>query len=149
MDRQIAMDWADLLESGKYPQGEGALCANGKFCCLGVLSEMAVKAGIATKVASDYTAAFSYQDVELSRPEIFEDDEPCPCCVSNDDDSYRDGSSGVLTNKIQEWAGMSDANGTFPDNIKLGKYASLTAANDDGISFPVIAQFIRENYESL
>lgn len=33
--------WTAALRSGKYEQGQNALCANGLFCCLGVLAEEA------------------------------------------------------------------------------------------------------------
>ena len=37
--------WVAELRSGKYVQGRGMLCGNGKHCCLGVLAEIAVAAG--------------------------------------------------------------------------------------------------------
>lgn len=36
-----AAEWTAALRSGKYEQGQNALCANGFFCCLGVLAEEA------------------------------------------------------------------------------------------------------------
>jgi hypothetical protein len=33
--------WTAALRSGKYEQGQNALCQNGLFCCLGVLAEIA------------------------------------------------------------------------------------------------------------
>ena len=35
--------WLEALRSGEYKQGKGALCKNGKFCCLGVLYDVAGK----------------------------------------------------------------------------------------------------------
>jgi hypothetical protein len=32
--------WVEALRSGKYQQGKGALCRDGKFCCLGVACEV-------------------------------------------------------------------------------------------------------------
>jgi hypothetical protein len=34
-----AAEWTAALRSGKYEQGQNALCADGRFCCLGVLAE--------------------------------------------------------------------------------------------------------------
>lgn len=34
-------EWIAALRSGKYEQGQNALCADGRFCCLGVLAEEA------------------------------------------------------------------------------------------------------------
>ena len=33
--------WTAALRSGKYPQGQNALCDGSRFCCLGVLAEEA------------------------------------------------------------------------------------------------------------
>lgn len=32
--------WVEALRSGKYEQGKGYLCRDGKYCCLGVLCEV-------------------------------------------------------------------------------------------------------------
>lgn len=39
-------DWIKALRSGKYKQGTGYLCKNDKYCCLGVLCEIAKQKGI-------------------------------------------------------------------------------------------------------
>jgi hypothetical protein len=41
-----AKAWVKALRSRKYRQTTGALAKDGKFCCLGVACELAVKAGI-------------------------------------------------------------------------------------------------------
>lgn len=50
MKRDIAEQWAQALESGEYKQGLHYLHLgrNGehRFCCLGVLCELALKAGV-------------------------------------------------------------------------------------------------------
>ena len=38
--------WVADLRSGDYEQGQGFLCREGKFCCLGVLADQAVRAGV-------------------------------------------------------------------------------------------------------
>jgi hypothetical protein len=130
MHKHIAMDLADRLESGQYLQGKGTLCEAGEFCCLGVLSEMGVEAGIAVKVPLGYSDAIKYVDVE------------------SDDYDYRDESAGVLTRNIMEWAGMRTASGEFQDDDLEG-FGALTTANDNRVDFPRIARYIRENYETL
>ena len=35
--------WVKALRSGKYEQGEGMLCQNNKYCCLGVACDLAEK----------------------------------------------------------------------------------------------------------
>lgn len=40
MDKQKLTDWVKALESGGYQQTTGGLYNNGKYCCIGVLSEV-------------------------------------------------------------------------------------------------------------
>ena len=37
---EIKSQWLEALRSGKFPQGKHRLCANGYYCCLGVLSHI-------------------------------------------------------------------------------------------------------------
>lgn len=46
MNAEIKAQWTAALRGGEYQQGQGLLNADGKLCCLGVLCEVAVKAGI-------------------------------------------------------------------------------------------------------
>jgi hypothetical protein len=126
------MELADRLESGKYEQGRGNLLAEGKFCCLGVLSEMAVEAGIAVWIPLSYADAVKCVDVQLSG-----------------ENDYPSESSGVLTNNTVGWAGMRTLTGEFAESAEFGGCNALTTANDSGVSFPQIAAYIRENYETL
>lgn len=34
-------EWTAALRSGKYEQGQEALCKDGRYCCLGVLADLA------------------------------------------------------------------------------------------------------------
>lgn len=85
MDRGIAEDWALKLESGEYPQGSGYLNAWGNFCCLGVLCEMAVEAGVIPPGTSEF-----YNPVHYSH------------------------NSQVLPMDVVEWAGMLSSDGEYP-----------------------------------
>jgi hypothetical protein len=38
--------WVEALRSGKYQQTTGALCRDGKYCCLGVACEVAIENGV-------------------------------------------------------------------------------------------------------
>lgn len=41
MDKKLKAKWVKALLSGKYEQGSGALHRADKYCCLGVLAEIA------------------------------------------------------------------------------------------------------------
>lgn len=49
MDARIKSLWVDALRSGEYEQGEGVLAEDGRYCCLGVLCEVAIKDGVPLK----------------------------------------------------------------------------------------------------
>lgn len=41
MKKALKQLWVEALESGNFPQGTGSMNYDGKFCCLGVLCEVA------------------------------------------------------------------------------------------------------------
>lgn len=56
----VIEEWVEALESGEYEQGRAALRVPGRFagnadryCCLGVLCEIAVKHGVTTRTSND------------------------------------------------------------------------------------------------
>ena len=53
MNQEIKEKWVAALRSGKYTQGHASLCKDNKYCCLGVLCELAVEEGITTKLVND------------------------------------------------------------------------------------------------
>lgn len=40
MKKEIKESWIAALRSGEYKKGKGALLSNGKYCCLGVLTNL-------------------------------------------------------------------------------------------------------------
>ena len=116
--------WIKALRSGKYRQGTNALCRRDghkhlKYCCLGVLCDLAVKSGIATKG--------SYN--EESNKASFEEDE-----------------TNFLPKVVQDWAGLKDRTGKFNKGDYSNDLAIL---NDDGKSFKEIADIIEKEPEGL
>ena len=45
-NKENIQKWVDGLLSGEYEQGRGKLNKDGKFCCLGVACEVAIKNGL-------------------------------------------------------------------------------------------------------
>ena len=115
MDPVIKADWVAALRSGTYRQISGHLADEGNGrCCLGVLCDLAVEAGVVRKQrrSGPYVQYIS---------------------VLNEDDN--DG--GVLPDAVVTWAGLPDCN-PVPDGSDLG----LSGLNDYGMSFPDIADHI-------
>src|SRR4051812_23133617 len=54
MDLEIKRQWVDALRSGEYVQGKGRLrTPDGRYCCLGVLCDLASKRGVGSWYESD------------------------------------------------------------------------------------------------
>lgn len=118
MNHDIAIEWATRLESGEYEQGTGALCRDGKYCCLGVLMVMAEEAGVVTRAQVDLSKE------PWRKGKVFWWDE----------DGFLAGD--ILTQPVAYWAGLSDCAPAIANR-------SLPASNDNGVSFKTIAGWIR------
>lgn len=111
MKKEIAMLWADELESGRWTQAVGCLKDGGSYCCLGILCEI-------SKPLVKNAELYSLQetiDNRRSLPEMVMD----ACGVK---------SRFGRIKSIQE---------------------SLDLLNDEGKTFPEIADIIREHWEEL
>lgn len=95
MNQEIAKKWVTELRSGRYQQGTGYLRKEGKYCCLGVLCELAVADGIISW--------------ELPRME------GGPDTIGNTKDS------GLPPSTVCDWAGLKSPEGTLPDDSYLSK----------------------------
>jgi hypothetical protein len=57
---EIRKRWVDALRSGEYQQGVGSLRTGGdKYCCLGVLCEIAVADGVIERFDPEANGTFS------------------------------------------------------------------------------------------
>lgn len=127
MNPEIKAQWTAALRSGEYEQGQGSLRRDGKFCCLGVLCDQAVKAGIIP--------------------------EPTQRDILDDLLYGQEKNSITLPAEVMEWAGVTDANplvdaGILPEGVKWevepgdGANPALANLNDGGTPFAVIADII-------
>lgn len=123
-------DKADLLvaalRSGEYEQGRSKLRSpDDRFCCLGVASDLAAKAGVCKAV---------------------------PC---EDYGWRYDGQALLLGPNVQKWFGLYRDAGEFSDESlavttpRNHLARSLMKMNDDGMTFEEIADFIEANWEKL
>lgn len=130
MNPEIKKEWVAALRSGEYKQGTRYLhrtYSDGDvFCCLGVLCELAVKAG---QVSSRPVGlAFQYGSQE----------EPA--------DGESRASLSVLPSAVVKWTGLKEGN----PHVKFKLHGtmdehSLAWLNDGGATFEEIAQAIEEN----
>lgn len=114
MNVAIRKAWTRALRSGKYKQGHGVLHKGDQYCCLGVLCELAVQAGVTDREAGHG--------------------------ISGDEYTYGDRPHGravaFLPDVVIEWAGLDSHDPWIQDND------GLAALNDDEVPFPEIADLI-------
>lgn len=119
MNRDIAKQWALALESGKYQQGQRQLAYTPadtgitEYCCLGVLCELAIDAGVPIEhtVSEGVTGAHVYNGAVSLPPTL-----------------------------VAAWAGMNSRDGQV---FRHSVCTTLAKENDNGASFPEIAHLVR------
>lgn len=122
MNPEVKEQWLAALRSGEYSQGIGVLRrADDTYCCLGVLTDLAVKAGVVPE----------WQQLEFGRQEYYIPHE-----------TARDIDNALPPHKVREWAGLESQN----PHVKVdGKSRTLAGCNDDGDhDFNQIADLIEE-----
>ncbi|HEY6018325.1 MAG TPA: hypothetical protein VIY48_00035 [Candidatus Paceibacterota bacterium] len=134
MNPEVKALWIAALESGEYEQGVGYLKAfreGGKphYCCLGVLCDLAVKAGVVGECSEVLSAISDFSFIKFDR------------------------SSAVLPESVMTWAGLHTAEGQFAESVEYhggswGKSANnLANLNDDaGFNFQQIAGVIKKQF---
>lgn len=118
MKAEVKTLWLTALRSGEYAQGSQRLRrSNDTFCCLGVLCDLAVKAGVIEEGVQEFTSS-----------------------------SYQYGSSGnsaFLPSEVAKWADV-DRFGQKYDDVDVAY--DLAKMNDDGATFADIAEVIEAHF---
>ena len=121
MNPEIKAQWVAALRSGEYPQGKGALRrtiqSEEKFCCLGVLCELAVKAEVtpAPVIGNPRSSLSPWQ--------------------------YEDRNWGALPPSVRAWAGLLSADPIVI--VTSGREQNLSQCNDDlHLTFAQIADMV-------
>ena len=136
-NRENMLKFIDALVYGGYEQCSGKLCESGKYCCLGVACEVAIKNG-----------------VELNVVNV--DPTPCLCgAVHGDEDGTGktyDGETGILPPAVAAWLGLEDERderGEIVSSDRNPRLAGVTAtAWNDSLkaSFRIIGQLFRHEF---
>lgn len=129
MNREVLREWVSALRSGEYAQGQSHLHneTDNAYCCLGVLSELAVKAGVIPPPVSCPIG----DDVVLS--------------------SFYGGYTEMPPPEVYEWVGVATGELHLKQPLTLNgrhvsdlTYTKLANMNDDGESFADIADAIEK-----
>lgn len=134
---EIKADWLAALRSGEYSQTKGALKDGIGYCCLGVLCDLAEKAGVAEFVAREVPNEYGPEHEPEIRTGYVE---------KGDDTPYPD--NELLPHYVRDWAGMDDINPYVTSGMdEYGGTIRHTLAdlNDDhDKDFTEIAAYIEE-----
>jgi len=128
MNKTVKTLWIEALRGKRFKQGRDYLRDKDTYCCLGVLCELAVDAGVILRFGDSHTPGGEAEYGTL-----------------------RDTSAVVLPRAVALWAGLEASNpvvripGFSKDGTKHS-YApwSLSDLNDHGRTFDEIATFIEE-----
>jgi hypothetical protein len=131
--KSVIKTWLAALRgqgAKKYKQGTNALHIKGvgktkdEFCCLGVLCDLAVDAGV--------IKAPKLKARDWSEGEQF---------------AYGQNNATSLPPTVRKWAGLKDDCGAFV--TELGDSNTLAELNDEGTKFKEIAKIIESNPKGL
>lgn len=119
MDPEVKTKWLAALRSGKYPQGVGKLRRKdgNQHCCLGVLCEVAVEAGV-IQPAEFVFGVYRYG---------------------------KDHDADLLPREVGLWAGIDYRDPPVVTNEAEGRKDSLSVINDSMESFEAIAGYIEKS----
>jgi hypothetical protein len=81
MNADVKKLWINALRSGEYKQGKHYLREEDRFCCLGVLCDIAIKMGIPLEANMEFSGRFVYGKDTQYLPQV-----------------------------VQKWAGLYDKN---------------------------------------
>ena len=131
MKTDIKVRWVERLRSEQDEQGRDMLRdADGKLCCLGVLTEIAADEGVVERLGVGGSNAFAY-GVRDSKGVI----------VSAE--------SAILHPAVAEWAGLPRRPSVEFDDGEVdeweGRVADLDELNDGGMTFSQIADLIERH----
>lgn len=140
MDERVKREWVAELRSGKWAQGRERLNRGGEtkdggtHCCLGVLSEIAVREGVIEKRLDSGCSGYSYG-------------------TWSSQDMYRtsDVEENYLPKAVQEWAGLDDLNPRVKWDGRVDSdwdddLTTLAKYNDNGgYSFEDIADMVERD----
>ena len=117
MKTEVKIQWLTALRSGEYAQGAMRLRrADNTFCCLGVLCDLAVKAGVIEGPTQEF-AGGSYMYGAA-------------------------GNSAFLPNEVGDWSGVD----RFGQTSGVEEFFDVVQMNDDGATFEAIADVIEANF---
>ncbi len=121
MKEEIKARWCTALRSGDFEQGKEALHPQGKFCCLGVLTDLYIQ---------DHDNAKWAEPNLLGSQQYF---------ILDGKEKRTD----YLNTEVSTWAGLESHN-PQTNSAEGDSNSTLASLNDRGVEFDFIADIIEE-----
>lgn len=140
MRKSVKEKWVAALRSGEYKQATGVLKnKEGGYCCLGVLTDLAIKDGVVMEVKEPH----DFPHEAEQNGEYYDED-------LNYEDGYTfDGSYELTPDKVIDWAefpdGEADPTVRVEDELTPAANRTLSHLNDSGKTFNEIADYIEKS----
>lgn len=133
MNPERKAEWVAALRSGEYSQGQSCLRSNsGEFCCLGVATDLAAKAGIGNWVTDDNGEMIGGPHPVMPG-----------MAVGFRENGVKTIEYDTLPLSVAEWLGFSKYN----NNPYVCSYEDhLASMNDSGYTFEQIADIIEQEF---
>jgi hypothetical protein len=144
MTEEMIKQWTDALRSGEYKQGQNSLCRYDKFCCLGVLADLCIKAGLGEwKTSLSMGGVKEFSDIyggsnAVSLP---------PSFVSHQ--GIQSSTGEFLYDALSEEIKAKLENYDIKSWGYSGETTTLAHLNDEGVPFELIADIIEARPEGL
>lgn len=123
----LFLDWIAALRSGQYRQGRENLSVNGRDCCLGVLAKIARLRSKPSKYDPTLLVFFWGGDTTPHAGFL--------------PDGFA-ATLGLTAGGVLSAAGLAASAHAFPQISHPSMRRSLSVANDNGATFPQIADFL-------
>lgn len=144
MDPGVKALWLEALRSGKYEQGNSVLrTGDDKYCCLGVLCDIAAKAGIIPE-PTVRTGAVDVGGADISAFRF--GNETGLNQWGYDKDPDESGQLAYLPKSVVAWAGVPRYGDRYWAEGVESRPEGLAVLNDAGKSFTEIADIIEAEY---
>lgn len=122
MNEVVKSKWTSALRSGEYPQTTSCLRDDTGFCCLGVLTDLAIKDGVIGP----------WEESGLDEDSVF--------IIRDEKDGNNWPEASLLPYKVMEWAGLDSRNPLV--SLADGSRVPISDPNDSGVPFEAIADMI-------
>lgn len=134
-NQEVMQEWVRRLRSGDYGQGRGRLRRGDRFCCLGVLCEIAFERGVVDRGMCNEPLSYLLDNGTVG--------------VQGTGAYTYNGASTMPGGEVYAWAGIPEGHTNNVGAAEPVTAYSLAHRNDAGLPFDRIADVIESEWIDL